>query len=168
MPMSDHYLEDNMLMDEVTSNTQKSKRSLFERIGGRPTLERVHKIFYDKLYAHPWLKGFFEGIDQTKIENQQSDFIAQVTGGPKMFGGRLPHHAHAHIFVTEELFTIRNGLLEESLIEADVAQPERDEWLMIDRAFKRAIVKQSPEVCVKRFVDEDIVVIEKPLNFKAS
>lgn len=166
--MSNQYMEDNILIDEVTRNASKSSKSLYDRIGGRHTLEKVHKIFYDKLYGHPWLSGFFQGIDQIKIENQQTDFIAQLIGGPKMFGGRLPHHAHAHIYVTEELFLVRNELLRDSLIEAGVAEKEREEWLTIDRAFKRAIVKQSPETCIKRFVDEDIVIIEKPNGLKAS
>ena len=29
-------------------------------LGGKKTLQKVHKIFYNKLYAHPWLKSFFE------------------------------------------------------------------------------------------------------------
>jgi hemoglobin len=166
--MTDKYLEDNILVDDVTRLASQSKVPLYERVGGRPVLERVHRIFYDKLYAHPWLGGFFNGIDQKKIENQQSDFIAQLIGGPKMYGGRLPHHAHAHIFITEELFNVRSGLLRDSLMEAHVPEKEREEWLLIDRSFKRAIVKQSPDTCVKRFVDEDIVVIEKPLAYSAS
>lgn len=166
--MSNRFIEDTILIDEATNNSLKTKQSLYERIGGRPTLERVHKIFYDKLYSHPWLRGFFVGIDQTKIENQQSDFIAQLMGGPKMYGGRLPHHAHAHIYINDELFALRSQLLQESIIEAKVPQPEREEWITIDRSFKRAVIKQSPEACVKRYVDEDIVIIEKPLNFKAS
>ena len=165
--MSDHYIEDSILLDEVTKSTT-SGQSLFERIGGRPTLEKAHKIFYDKLYAHPWLGGFFVGIDQTKIENQQTDFIAQITGGPKNFGGRMPHHAHAHIFVTDELFLVRNNLLRDSLIEAEVPEKEREEWLALDRAFKRAIVKQSPDQCMRRYVDEDVVVIPNPDAQKAS
>ena len=166
--MSNQDTEDNFLIDEVTKNSTKSTQSLYDRVGGRPTLEKVHKIFYDKLYSHPWLSGFFMGIDQTKIENQQTDFIAQLIGGPKVFGGRLPHHAHAHIYVTDELFVIRNNLLRDSMIEAGVPEKEREEWLNVDRAFKRAIVKQSPDTCTKRFIDEDVVHIEKPLGYKAS
>lgn len=165
--MSDKFLEDTLLINEVTASTTSGK-SLYDRIGGRPALERAHKIFYDKLYAHPWLKGYFEGIDQTKIENQQSDFIAQITGGPKEFGGRMPHHAHAHIFISEELFLIRNDLLRESLIEAEVPEKEREEWLNVDRAFKRAVVKKSLEQCQKRYVDEDIIIIPNPLGPMAS
>ncbi len=32
--------------------------TLFAEIGGRAVLEKVHKVFYDELYAHPWLKNF--------------------------------------------------------------------------------------------------------------
>jgi len=48
------------------------KASLFELIGGLPKLERVHKRFYDKVYAHAWLGCFFAGHDQKAIELRQS------------------------------------------------------------------------------------------------
>ncbi len=40
---------------------------LFDLLGGRPTLEKVHKVFNDKLYEYLWLKGGFEEIDQKVI-----------------------------------------------------------------------------------------------------
>ena len=33
--------------------------NFFEEIGGYACLERVHNLLYEKLYGHPWLKGFF-------------------------------------------------------------------------------------------------------------
>jgi len=42
--------------------------SLFDALGGYETLQRVHKIFYDKVYTHPWLGAFFKGHDQSFIE----------------------------------------------------------------------------------------------------
>jgi len=33
-------------------------KTLFDRLGGQRTLEKVHTIFYDKLYIHPWLGKF--------------------------------------------------------------------------------------------------------------
>jgi len=43
------------------------KQSLFDAVGGLPTLQKVHKIFYDKVYAHPWLDPFFEGHSQEAL-----------------------------------------------------------------------------------------------------
>ena len=34
-------------------------KTLYDRLGGKQTFIDVHKIFYDKVYAHPWLKKFF-------------------------------------------------------------------------------------------------------------
>ena len=165
--MTKSFLEDTVLTDSLTSESSRGK-SLFERFGGRATLERVHIIFYEKLYAHPWLSGFFAGINQKLIENQQSDFFSQLTGGPKNYSGRMPQHAHAHIFISEDLFLVRHELLRDSLVEGRVTSPELEEWLKIDMAFKKVLCKQSPRDCEKRYVDEDIVIIPDPHSRSAS
>jgi len=57
--------------------------NLLQDVGGRAVLEKVHKLFYDKLYEHPWLKKFFLHIEQKLIENQQTDFMVSNMGGGK-------------------------------------------------------------------------------------
>jgi hemoglobin len=159
--MTNDYMIDQILVDDVTRSSVQG-RSLFERYGGRPTLEKVHRIFYEKLFQHQWLGPFFKDVNQQHIENQQTDFMSQLTGGPKVYSGRMPQHAHMHIFISEELFLTRASLLEESLIEAGVAEQERREWLRVDAAFKKVMVKQSPAECKQRYSDEPIFVIAKP------
>jgi len=44
------------------------RQTMFEAVGGLPVMERVHKRFYDKVYAHPWLGQFFEEHSQEAIE----------------------------------------------------------------------------------------------------
>ncbi|MBT5260713.1 MAG: group 1 truncated hemoglobin, partial [Nitrospina sp.] len=58
--------------------------TLLQEVGGKSVLEKVHKLFYDKLYEHPWLKKFFLHIDQKLIENQQTDFMVANMGGGKI------------------------------------------------------------------------------------
>lgn len=48
--------------------------SFFEQFGGYPCLRRVHNPFYGKLFAHPWLKGFFVRSKREVVESQQTDF----------------------------------------------------------------------------------------------
>ena len=74
--------------------------NLLEAIGGRPTLEKVHKLFYNKLYEHPWLREFFKEIPQETIENQQTDFMVSNMGGGKIYSGALPKNGHRHMFMT--------------------------------------------------------------------
>jgi len=138
-----------------------STNSLYEQLGGRPTIERVHKVFYDKLYAHPWLGKFFVEVPQRIIEEQQTDFIAQTMGGPALYCGKLPIPAHKHMFITEELFDTRHALLEQSLREVGVPRTLAASWLAVDAAFKARLVKKSPSECEGRFKMDPIVVIPK-------
>ena len=77
--------------------------TFYERLGGRPTFEKVHKLFYDKVYEHPWLKLFFAKVEQKHIESQQTDFVAQSFGGPRRYMGKPVNTAHKHIFITYPL-----------------------------------------------------------------
>jgi len=137
--------------------------SLFEQVGGYPTLERVHKIFYDKIYAHPWLGRFFQGHNQIAIENRQTAFIAEKMGGPRRYLGKEPKMAHRQMYITDELFDLRQALLGDSLREAGVPDELAQKWLKIDNAFRRQIVKPTVADFYKTtFKYEKRVIIPKP------
>lgn len=121
------------------------KQTLFTAVGGLPTLQKVHKVFYDKIYAHAWLQQFFIGHNQQAIEDRQTSFMAEKMGGPAEYWGKDPKMAHRHMYITQELFDIRQQLLHESLQEAGVSEDLAQRWLKIDSAFKRQIVKPSIE-----------------------
>ena len=123
----------------------QKKQTLFDTVGGLPTLEKVHKIFYDKVYAHPWLGKFFEGHNQEAIENRQTMFMAVKMGGDVTYMGKEPKMAHRAMYITKELFDLRTELLRESLEEAGVPKDLIERWIKIDNAFKKQIVKDSIE-----------------------
>ncbi|ADE13055.1 group I truncated hemoglobin [Sideroxydans lithotrophicus] len=120
-------------------------QTLFETMGGLPVLQRVHKIFYDKVYAHAWLKQFFAGHDQKAIEDRQTSFMAEKMGGPAAYTGKDIKMVHEAMYITPELFDLRNDLLEQSLQEAGLDEALRVRWLRIDNAFRKQIVKDSVE-----------------------
>ena len=119
------------------------KQTLFDAVGGLPTLKKVHKIFYDKIYAHPWIGQFFIGHSQEAIENRQTIFMAEKMGGSIEYPGKEIEMVHEAMFITEELFSLRQSLLEDSLKEAGLAENLRERWKRIDGAFKKKIVKDS-------------------------
>lgn len=119
------------------------KQTLFEAVGGLPTLQRTHKIFYDKVYAHDWLKQFFKGHSQEAIENRQTTFMAEKMGGPVEYWGKEIKQVHEAMYITRELFDLRHALLEASLREAGVPDELGRRWLRIDSAFTKLIVKDS-------------------------
>ncbi|KMP12699.1 hypothetical protein UR09_00470 [Candidatus Nitromaritima sp. SCGC AAA799-A02] len=136
--------------------------SLFDRIGGRPVLERVHKVFYDKIYEHPWLKGYFAEVDQKVIENQQTDFMTSNMGGGKIYSGGFPKNVHRHMFISSELFDLRGKLLRDSLVECGVREDHINSWMKIDDAFRHSIVKSDISQCEKRFKTDEIIDVPKP------
>lgn len=153
--MNDYILDMN-LAQQIERDSSKGEK-LFDRLGGRMTIDRVHEIFYEKLYSHPWIGKYFSRINKEHISKQQSDFMGMLFGGPRIFSGRMPIDAHMHMMITEDLFALRHQLLEQSLEEAMIAEPEKTEWLAIDSAFKKVLIKKNLDDCRKRFNSDEII-----------
>ena len=132
-------------------------KTLYNRLGGKATFIKVHKIFYDKAYADPWLRKFFTDKPQEVLENQQTDFMVQLMGGPKIYGGKSPKSAHQHMVITEELFEWRSQMLSASIKEAGIRDDLREEWLDADRTSKRALQKKSSVDCSQAYPNQPIL-----------
>jgi len=142
-----------------------TKKSLFELVGGFPTLEKVHKVFYDKVYAHPWLGKFFADKKQEFIELRQTQFMAEKMGGNIKYPGRDPQMAHRAFYITEELFELRTRLLVDALKEVGVADEHIARWIKIDNAFKGKIVKESiASFYATSWKYEKRIIIPKPTS----
>ncbi len=139
-----------------------TKDEIFEKMGGRNILIKINKIFYDKVYKDPWLKLYFEQVPQQHIEDQQVDFMQKILGGQNLYVGKAPPAAHMHIFVSEELFDLRQKLLNEAFVEARTHPKMVEKWLAIDESFKKIIVKKSPEDCQGRFKTDPVLNFPKP------
>lgn len=138
-----------------------SEQSLFDRIGGRPTLERVMKRFYDKVYDDPWLGKYFESVPREVIESQQADFIQRSLGGGQVYCGKLPIPAHKNMFITEELYNLRHKYLEESLREEKIPEDVIKKWVDLDDAFRGGLIKKKIEDCEKRFFTDEFIAFDK-------
>jgi truncated hemoglobin YjbI len=136
--------------------------SFYEQVGGRPTLEKVHKIFYDDLFEHHWLKQFFKDINQKHIEDQQTDFMSMVFGGPKCYMGKVPKIAHKHIFVDQEIIDLRQDYLRKAILEAGLSEEIANTWLAKDAQFAAVVLKDSPNQCEPRYPGDEVLVIPKP------
>jgi len=137
--------------------------TLFEKLGGLPTLEKVHKRFYDKIYAHPWLGRFFEGHAQEAIELRQTQFMAEKFGADIQYPGMELELAHRRMYIPEELLKLRQGILREALEEECVPADLIRRWLKIDHAFWSKIRNDSlasfSEVDMKY---EQPMIIQRP------
>ena len=140
------------------------KQTLYDAVGGLPMLEKVHKIFYDKVYAHPWLGKFFEGHDQKAIEGRQTSFMGEKMGGPAYIGKPLKQ-VHENMFIPQELVDLRTELLRESLREAGVNDELAARWLRIDSAFTQQVTKPSVAAFYRdySFKYKQRLIIPKPV-----
>ena len=134
----------------------------FDRIGGRASLITINKVFYDKVYQHPWLKQYFLNISQQHIEDQQVDFMQKVLGGENHYIGKAPPIAHKHMFIPDELFDIRRQLLLDTFRETNTHPELIDQWLTLDEAFRLILVKKLPTECKPRFITDLILNFVKP------
>ncbi len=121
------------------------KHSMFDAIGGLTAMERIHKSFYDKVYAHAWLGKFFIGHEQQAIELRQTQFMAEKMGSKTIYPGRELPLAHRRMYITEELLLVRQGLLREALEEEGLSEDLICRWLKIDKAFWAKIKNSSLE-----------------------
>lgn len=71
--------------------------NLYENIGGRPTIEKLVRTFYQNLNQIPEMKSVFDQVVETPAEQwwerhiqKLTDFWAGVLGGPKNFRGSPP------------------------------------------------------------------------------
>ena len=139
-----------------------SEDSLFQELGGRTTLERVHKNFYDKVFDHPWLKQFFADVNREAIEKQQTDFMTSNMGGGKIYCGGLPKPVHRHMYITDELYDLRQEMLRQAMVECGIAQDLIERWIKIDNAFRCSLVKETEADCEKRYATDRLLIVAKP------
>jgi len=117
----------------------------------------TNQAFYEHVYKDEWLKNVFSVIDQKIITSQQTDFIVGALGGPKRYCGRTPKDAHPHIYVDEEMWTLREKYLKMAFEEVKVPDDLRARWLAIDEAFKAVILKKDISECSKRYQMDNII-----------
>ncbi len=139
-----------------------SKQEAFEKMGGRDALIRINKIFYDKVYEHPWLKLYFEAVPQEHIEGQQVDFMQRALGGENLYVGKTPPNAHGHVFITNELFDLRTDLLVASFEEANTHPELIRRWLALDETFRSRLVKTAISECAGRFTTDPVLAFPDP------
>ncbi len=138
--------------------------SLFDEVGGIEIFRKINKVFYDKIYAHPWMRQYFIGVSQEHIENQQTDFMATAFGAGERYTGRFVKDAHTHVMITEELFNLREQLLDEAFKEVGAPPALVERWKKIDNAFKNQILKKDISECKGRFASEPILDFPNPAH----
>jgi len=141
------------------------KLQRFEEMGGQAAIDKVTSIFYDKVYADPWLSQFFGGIPRPHIQSQQNDFMQMALGGPSTYQGKTPPSAHQHMYITAEMFEVRQAHLKNAFKQCNTHPKMVEMWLAIEEAFRGRLVKDSVSDCVMRNSNEGVLNYSKPMGW---
>lgn len=139
---------------------------LLEAVGGVEVVQRVHERFYATIFDDEWLGRFFYGKSQVALVKKQTDFMVACFGGDNLYRGESPAISHMHMLIDDEQLDLREKMLRAAILAEGIAPELADRWLVVDAAFRGAIVKQSVDECVMRCPGQMPIVAPKPAGYR--
>lgn len=108
--------------------------SIFDAMGGEPTLQGVVDDLATRLTADPLLGPLFEGVDSDVLQRHRVSYLSVVLGGPEHYLGQSMRDAHRSFRLTDEHMDRFMQLAAESLTAAEVApEPAQAVLDLLDR-----------------------------------
>lgn len=116
--------------------------SLYERLGGHPTVQAIADDVIDDAANDPKLKRSFAKVDLSRVKRLLAEQICEVTGGGCQYTGDSMHDVHAGLGITEAEFYGLVEVLRTSMRQHGVGLRERNELLKILAPMKRDVVER--------------------------
>ena len=95
--------------------------SLYEKIGGQPTIEKVVDDFHKRILADSTVSGFFNNTDMEKQRDRQIGFFSLIMGGPKDYKGRSMDETHTGMGLQQPHFDAITKHLANSMTSSGVS-----------------------------------------------
>ncbi len=106
-----------------------SEPSLFEQLGGEPTLRAIIDRFVDRMFADVMIGFFFAQASKSRIKAKEFEFAARHLGAPVAYTGRAIDEAHRRHAIMTGQFMRRLQILRDTLAEFGVAEHIRQHWV---------------------------------------
>ncbi|MEO1378572.1 MAG: group 1 truncated hemoglobin [Cyanobacteria bacterium J06635_10] len=116
--------------------------TLYEKIGGQPTLEKVVDDFHGRIMADASLSGFFAKTDMGKQRTNQIAFFSQILGGPKDYKGRAMDTTHTGMSLQQSHFDAIAKHLTESMTSSGVSADDAKAAMAEVEKLKPAILNK--------------------------
>ena len=88
--------------EEETQAQDNQPPSIYDRLGGMEAITAAVDILYDRVFADPELVSFFVNANMKTLRKRQTQFLAQVLGGPKGYKGRNMPRAHRQLAIEQK------------------------------------------------------------------
>lgn len=139
---------------------------LLAEVGGEAGILKVHRRFYDAIFAEPWLGQFFAGKHEDVLAEKQTKFMVAAFGGENNYRGDTPAFVHMHMFITDEMSDLRQEILRKAILDEGFGDSIAERWLKVDDSFRKSIVKNSVDECVLKCRGQIPVTAKKPLGYR--
>ena len=103
---------------------ENSQETLFEKIGGRSSVEQMVTAFYQRVLADPLLMPFFEDKDVERLQRMQVTFFTIALSGIEPDGMTSLRQVHQGLGIEIKHLTRFTELLIETLEEVGVPESE--------------------------------------------
>jgi len=113
------------------------KPTLYEKIGGKDTVEKASHFLYVNILRDYRLKPFFENINIEKQKSKMSAFLTYIFGGPSLYTGKSMRRAHKN--------AVENGLNDEHFDAMIECVTEALDELKIDNNTINEVTKMIEE-----------------------
>jgi hemoglobin len=111
------YIQQARMTDEKKPT---KKATIYDRIGGKASVNAAVDIFYKKVLSDDRVNKFFKNTDMHVQRAKQAKFLAFVLGAPEQWKGKSMLEAHKGMNITEEQFGAIAGHLQTTLQELGV------------------------------------------------
>jgi len=118
-------------------------QSIYERIGGQATVDKLIDKFYDRVLDDPELMPFFEHTSMTKQRSMQKEFFSAALGGPLDYTGASLQAAHAGRGITSHHLTRFTDHLIETLEAYGINDADVNSIVAQIGTFANAILGES-------------------------
>lgn len=121
--------------------------NLFDKYGGVPTVRRLVKEFYERVFAKPTLRRYFDGVDRTRLVEHQAELIAYAMGKPSAsFNPQRLSVSHHGRGITLSAYEDVINILRQVLLDANVEGRDIAEILNRMDMQRHRIVRDAPPV----------------------
>jgi hemoglobin len=117
--------------------------TLLQELGGRDAVELVVAAFYEKVMSDPLLKGYFRGVQMSRLYKNQTDFFCAALGEPDAYRGRDMRTVHAGMNISDTEFNAVAVHLTHALAECGVGQPHIDRVIGLIAPLRSDVVTQG-------------------------
>ena len=106
----------------MTTEATTHEQSMYDRIGGAPSVKEAVQRFYVRLLDDPELAPYFAATDLSKLKAHQAALITQLLGGPSGYTGRGLDEAHMGLDISAGHYDQVIKHLVAVLVELDVPE----------------------------------------------